>query len=92
MIISFIFGGTNNSRTSIRERALVDFRIATVANGQTFGSHPGKAGGLPFFGYACVDRSVPVWNVPSARNNWGTRPGKTIDPILGGQFTMDFKF
>ena len=45
-----------------------------------------------WFSYACIDRSVPEWNVPSAGNNWGTRPAKTIDPIFGGQFTMNFTF
>jgi hypothetical protein len=49
---------------------------------------PGK-----WFNYACIDRSVPGWRTaPSAANNWGTRPNKTIDPILGGQVTMSFAF
>jgi hypothetical protein len=48
---------------------------------------PGK-----WFSYACIDRSIPRWNVPTAGNNWGTRPAKSIDPIFGGQFTMNFKF
>jgi hypothetical protein len=48
---------------------------------------PGK-----WFNYACIDRSVPGWNVPGPGNFWGTRPDKKIDPILGGQFTMNFAF
>jgi hypothetical protein len=49
---------------------------------------PGK-----WFSYACIDRSVPGWrNAPSAANNWGTNPAKTIDPILGGQVTLNFAF
>jgi hypothetical protein len=48
---------------------------------------PGK-----WFNYACVDRSVPGWDVPAAGNFWGTRPDRTIDPILGGQVTLGFSF
>jgi hypothetical protein len=49
---------------------------------------PGK-----WFNYACIDRSVIGWrNTPGATNNWGTRPDKTIDPIIAGQFTMTFSF
>ena len=48
---------------------------------------PGK-----WFNYACIDRSVPAWNVPVAGNFFGTRPDKTIDPILGGQVNMAFSF
>ncbi len=49
---------------------------------------PGK-----WFNYACVDRSVPNWRTaPSAANNWGTRPDKTIDPIVAGQVTMTLSF
>ena len=33
---------------------------------------PGK-----WFNYACIDRSVPGWNVPTAANNFGTRPDKS---------------
>jgi hypothetical protein len=48
---------------------------------------PGK-----WFSYACVDRSVPGWNVPSPANFFGTNPGRTIDPIIAGQFTMSYSF
>jgi hypothetical protein len=49
---------------------------------------PGK-----WFNFACIDRSVPGWRTaPSAANNWGTRPEKTIDPIVAGQLTMTFSF
>jgi hypothetical protein len=39
---------------------------------------PGK-----WFNYACVDKSVPGWDVPTAANNWGINPNRTIDPVLG---------
>jgi hypothetical protein len=48
---------------------------------------PGK-----WFNYACVDRSVPGWDAPAAGNFWGTRPDKSIDPILGGMFGLSFSF
>jgi hypothetical protein len=48
---------------------------------------PGK-----WFNYACVDRSVPSWNVPGTGNFWGTRPDKSIDPVIAGQCTMNFSF
>ena len=47
---------------------------------------PGK-----WFNYACIDRSVPAWNLAGAAN-FGTRPDKTINPILGGQVNMIFSF
>jgi hypothetical protein len=48
---------------------------------------PGK-----WFSYACIDRSVVDWNAPAVGNNWGTRPNKTIDPIVAGQVTMSLSF
>jgi hypothetical protein len=48
---------------------------------------PGK-----WFSYACIDRSVFGWNTPSPANFFGTNPGKTIDPIIAGQFTMSYSF
>lgn len=44
---------------------------------------PGK-----WFNYACVDKAVPTWDVPTAANNWGVNPNRAIDPILG----LEFKF
>jgi hypothetical protein len=48
---------------------------------------PGK-----WFNYACIDRSVPAWNVPSPGNLYGVRPDKHIDPVIGGEVTMIFSF
>lgn len=48
---------------------------------------PGK-----WFNYACVDRSVPGWESGNAGNLYGTRPDRTIDPIVGGEFSMVFEF
>ncbi|MGO9735883.1 MAG: hypothetical protein ACLPVO_00415 [Desulfomonilaceae bacterium] len=44
---------------------------------------PGK-----WFNYACVDKSVPGWNIPQVGNNWGVNPNRTIDPIMGIAFAM----
>ena len=40
-----------------------------------------------WFSYACIDKVVPAWNVPTVANNWGTDPSRTISPIFG----IDFK-
>jgi len=48
---------------------------------------PGK-----WFNFACIDRSVPAWNVPTPGNFWGARPDKRIDPLFGGQVTMSLSF
>lgn len=48
---------------------------------------PGK-----WFNYACVDRSVPGWETGNAGNYFGTRPDRTIDPVIGGEFSMVFEF
>ena len=48
---------------------------------------PGK-----WFSYACVDRSVPNWYQGTAGNNYGTRPDRTIDPIIGGSFNLTYDF
>ncbi|MEW6350654.1 MAG: hypothetical protein AB1646_16455 [Thermodesulfobacteriota bacterium] len=48
---------------------------------------PGK-----WFTYACVDRSVPSWNVQTSANAFGTRPDKTINPVVGGEISMAFRF
>jgi hypothetical protein len=44
---------------------------------------PGK-----WFSYACVDRSVPGWETGTAANLFGTRPNRSVDPVIGGQFTL----
>lgn len=48
---------------------------------------PGK-----WFSYACIDRSVPGWNVGTVGNNFGTRPYRTIAPVIGGEFNMRVAF
>jgi len=36
-----------------------------------------------WFHYACVDKSVPNWDLPTVANNFGANPNRTIDPIFG---------
>lgn len=48
---------------------------------------PGK-----WFNYACIDRSVPGWQAGTAGNFFGTRPDRTIDSVIGGQFCLNFGF
>lgn len=48
---------------------------------------PGK-----WFNYACVDRGVPNWDVPSAANRWGANPGRTIAPVVGAQVILTSEF
>jgi hypothetical protein len=44
---------------------------------------PGK-----WFNYACADKSVPGWENPTAANNWGINPNRSIDPILGIELAL----
>jgi len=48
---------------------------------------PGK-----WFNYACVDKAVVGWDVPTAANNFGVNPDRSIDPILAvvGRLTVGF--
>lgn len=63
---------------------LLDGWIASMVLGYW---QPGK-----WFSYACIDRSVPGWEVGAPGNNFGTRPGRTIDPVFGGEFSLTFEF
>ena len=44
---------------------------------------PGK-----WFSYACIDRTVPNWNVPTAANNWGVNPNRDIDGVYGFEIRL----
>lgn len=41
-----------------------------------------------WFNFACVDKSVPNWDIPSAANNWGIRPDRVIDPVVGFELQL----
>jgi hypothetical protein len=41
-----------------------------------------------WFNYACVDRSVPGWNVPTSANNFGINPDRYIDPVVGFEISV----
>jgi len=47
---------------------------------------PGK-----WFNYACIDKSVSGWDVPSALNNWGTKADRVIEPVFGIELYLNAK-
>ena len=56
--------------------------------GMVFGYwQPGK-----WFNYACIDRSVPAWHTGNAGNLFGTRPDRSLNGIIGGEFSSTFEF
>ncbi len=48
---------------------------------------PGK-----WFNYACVDKGVPNWDIPSPANSWGVRPDRVIDPVLAWEIQLGATF
>ncbi len=48
---------------------------------------PGK-----WFNYACIGPIRPAWETGTAGNFFGTRPNRSIDPVIGGQFCLNFLF
>jgi opacity protein-like surface antigen len=38
---------------------------------------PGK-----WFNYACISKAVPGWDVPTAANNFGVSPDRSIGPVV----------
>lgn len=49
--------------------------------------HPGK-----WFNYACIDKAVPNWDIPSSGNRYGINPDRAIDPILGMKVKLIVEF
>jgi hypothetical protein len=45
-----------------------------------------------WFKYACVDRTQPGWNMPTAANFWGINPNREIDPIYGARVSLQIDF
>ncbi|MFH1115102.1 MAG: hypothetical protein V1792_14420 [Pseudomonadota bacterium] len=48
---------------------------------------PGK-----WYKYACVDKGVVNWADPTAANNWGINPNRSIDPIWGMELVVNAEF
>jgi hypothetical protein len=44
-----------------------------------------------WFSYACIDKSTN-WRIPNQFNNYGTNPGKTIDPIMALRVDLTSNF
>lgn len=45
-----------------------------------------------WFKFACVDRTQPGWDNPSAANRWGINPNREIDPIFGMRVAIQAEF
>ncbi|MBM4328391.1 MAG: hypothetical protein FJ118_14650 [Deltaproteobacteria bacterium] len=45
-----------------------------------------------WFSYACIDKSVANWDVPSSANNFGVNPGRTIDPVVAVVLGLEAAF
>ena len=45
-----------------------------------------------WFNYACVDKSVSNWNIPTPNNNFGINPDRTIDSVMVVNLQLDAKF
>jgi hypothetical protein len=48
---------------------------------------PGK-----WFNYACIDKTVPNWDIPSAANQFGVNPDRVIDPVIGTKLKLIVEF
>jgi hypothetical protein len=42
-----------------------------------------------WFAYACVDKSVLNWDIPTSTNNFGVNPHRHIDPIAGLELRIE---
>jgi hypothetical protein len=45
-----------------------------------------------WFNYACVDKTVPNWDVPSAANRFGISPDRAIAPVMGLELLLNVGF
>jgi hypothetical protein len=45
-----------------------------------------------WFNYACIDRGVNSWDVPTKNNRWGVNPERVIDPVIGGEVRLTVLF
>jgi hypothetical protein len=45
-----------------------------------------------WFNYACIDKTVPNWDVPSAANRFGINPNRTIDPVIAAKIFVYVEF
>jgi len=45
-----------------------------------------------WFNYACIDKSVPNWDIPSAANRFGINPDRTIAPVTGMELLLTVGF
>ena len=45
-----------------------------------------------WFNYACIDKTVPNWDIPLPSNRFGINPDRVIDPVLGMKVRLMVEF
>ncbi len=45
-----------------------------------------------WFNYACIDKTVPNWDIPATANNFGINPNRTIDPVVATKIFVYVEF
>ena len=86
----------NNPSPAIPDNSLgweinlgIDWKLLESATLSMYAGYwqPGK-----WFNFACIDRRVPGWDVPSSANNWGINPDRTIDPVVAFTSSISVNF
>jgi len=45
-----------------------------------------------WFNYACIDKTIPNWDIQSAANRFGINPDRTIAPVMGMELLLTVSF
>jgi opacity protein-like surface antigen len=45
-----------------------------------------------WFNYACVDKTVPNWDIPTPANQFGVNPNRVIDPVVAIRIFLTVEF
>jgi len=45
-----------------------------------------------WFNYACIDKTVPNWDIPSPANQFGINPNRVIDPVVAVRILVNIEF
>jgi hypothetical protein len=45
-----------------------------------------------WFNYACIDKTVPNWDIPSSANQFGVNPDRVIDPVVAIRILLNVEF
>lgn len=88
-----LFNAAPNNVPNITERALgYEINVGfdwKLLEGWNFTTLVGYWAPGDWFKYACIDRSVPGWDQDAFA---GVRPKRTIDGVIGGNFSMTYEF